>query len=146
MHLVNLLANSQPPAWWYPECAQRPASSSVSSHMTTPLHTNAPSDAASMSFYGHPPALHSAIHPGWQAAEVGSLLELATAALLQELNAFWQIFTKATHVILLVNSCSHTLQPGDELLWALLPRPRWKRPTQFQTDPSNCRLMQQHVR
>ena len=82
-------------------------------------HTCTSKDAANVSCCGHPPAQqHSAVHAGWQASKVGSLLKLATAALLQELNTLWQVSAQAIHVVLLINFGSHALQPGDELLWA----------------------------
>ena len=73
---------------------------------------------ARISFYGHPLAPHSSVHKlvrGGKPLKVGSLLQLATAALSQKLDAAWQTSTKASHVVLCINSGCDALQPGHEL-------------------------------
>ena len=82
----------------------------------------------------------------WGRSAACSLGELATASPGQLLYAGWQLVAKASHIVRGIDLACDALQTGNELRWALLPRPCRKRATQQHSDPSHRCLVQHQVR
>ena len=81
----------------------------------------------------------------WGAPPTCSLGELATTPAGEFVNSGWKLATEACKIVIGIDPAGDKLQPGNELLWALLPRPQGEGAGQTRSDPRHSGHMQYQI-